>query len=309
MPIVKSFRQDGVRELKEVKLYEISCVTLAANPLAMITDAKGASQVLTALKRSDGSDIKPVDVATFVQNFGSSASSFKDEKGNFKTISQLNPQEAMEEMRRMVGGKGAGAGGLPDTAPKPEAGPAKAAAPAAPKAAIPVAPIAGSPAAIEVARRQAAADAKEQATKTLRDTATAAATAAISASSQVDARKVQQMDGLNLLPVAVQAQISKIVNKPVSAIPAAKSAGPSAAELAEDAEVAKVNAELAAKNKAAPAAPAKKSVAAEREDLFDVMDKAKFKLAQDPNNRQRKAAYEAAKEKFEAFKKANKLTD
>lgn len=41
MPIVKSFRQDGVRELKEVKLYEISCVTLAANPLAMITDAKG----------------------------------------------------------------------------------------------------------------------------------------------------------------------------------------------------------------------------------------------------------------------------
>jgi len=41
MPIVKSFRQDGVRELKECKLYEISCVTLAANPLAMITDAKG----------------------------------------------------------------------------------------------------------------------------------------------------------------------------------------------------------------------------------------------------------------------------
>jgi hypothetical protein len=60
---------------------------------------------------------------------------------------------------------------------------------------------------------------------------------------------------------------------------------------------------------AAPAAPAKKSITAEREDLFDVMDKAEYKLRQDPNNRQRKAAYETAKEKFEAFKKANKLTD
>lgn len=41
VPIVKSMRPDGVRELKEVKLYEISAVTLAANPMAMITDAKG----------------------------------------------------------------------------------------------------------------------------------------------------------------------------------------------------------------------------------------------------------------------------
>jgi hypothetical protein len=53
MPIVKSFRQDGVRELKEVKLYEISCVTLAANPLAMITDAKGMIDQDLLAKRFD----------------------------------------------------------------------------------------------------------------------------------------------------------------------------------------------------------------------------------------------------------------
>jgi len=53
MPIVKSFRQDGVRELKEVKLYEISCVTLAANPLAMITDAKGVIDQDLLAKRFD----------------------------------------------------------------------------------------------------------------------------------------------------------------------------------------------------------------------------------------------------------------
>ena len=53
MPIVKSYRQDGVRELKEVKLYEISCVTLAANPLAMITDAKGEIDQDLLSKRFD----------------------------------------------------------------------------------------------------------------------------------------------------------------------------------------------------------------------------------------------------------------
>jgi HK97 family phage prohead protease len=53
MPIVKSFRQDGVRELKEVKLYEISCVTLAANPLALITDAKGEIDQELLSKRFD----------------------------------------------------------------------------------------------------------------------------------------------------------------------------------------------------------------------------------------------------------------
>lgn len=41
IPTKKQFRGDGVRELNEVKLYEISAVTLASNPMAMITDAKG----------------------------------------------------------------------------------------------------------------------------------------------------------------------------------------------------------------------------------------------------------------------------
>jgi HK97 family phage prohead protease len=41
VPIQKEYSNDGVRLLKEVKLYEISCVTLAANPMALITNAKG----------------------------------------------------------------------------------------------------------------------------------------------------------------------------------------------------------------------------------------------------------------------------
>ena len=53
MPIQKNYRQDGVRELKEVKLYEISCVTLAANPMAVITDAKGEIDQELLAKRFD----------------------------------------------------------------------------------------------------------------------------------------------------------------------------------------------------------------------------------------------------------------
>lgn len=53
MPIQKSYRADGVRELKEVKLYEISCVTLAANPMALITDAKGEIDQDLVAKRFD----------------------------------------------------------------------------------------------------------------------------------------------------------------------------------------------------------------------------------------------------------------
>jgi HK97 family phage prohead protease len=53
VPIVKSYRNDGVRELKEVKLYEISCVTMAANPMALITDAKGEISQDLVTKRFD----------------------------------------------------------------------------------------------------------------------------------------------------------------------------------------------------------------------------------------------------------------
>lgn len=43
--IVKAdYNSDGIRIIREVKLYEISCVTLAANPLALITDAKGEAK-------------------------------------------------------------------------------------------------------------------------------------------------------------------------------------------------------------------------------------------------------------------------
>jgi HK97 family phage prohead protease len=53
MPIIKEFRADGVRLLKECKLYEISCVTLAANPMALITDAKGEINQDLLAKRFD----------------------------------------------------------------------------------------------------------------------------------------------------------------------------------------------------------------------------------------------------------------
>ena len=53
IPTKKQFRGDGVRELNEVKLYEISAVTLASNPMAMITDAKGEIDVDLVAQRFD----------------------------------------------------------------------------------------------------------------------------------------------------------------------------------------------------------------------------------------------------------------
>lgn len=53
MPIQKEYNSDGVRLLKEVKLYEISCVTLAANPMALITNAKGELDTDLYAKRFD----------------------------------------------------------------------------------------------------------------------------------------------------------------------------------------------------------------------------------------------------------------
>jgi hypothetical protein len=223
--------------------------------------------IIKDLRAAEGT---PLTFDKYLEFFGTSPSTFKDDSGNSIPISKLDPVRAKAEYDAYRKGASAAGGGLPSDAPPPPAPPGNKAAAdtAAAKTAIPYTPVAGSPAAIALEKRKAAADAKVQATKTLRDAATAAATAAISASSQVDARKVQQMDGFNLLPVAVQAQISKIVNKPVSAIPAAKSAPLTAKELAAEDAVDKVNAELAAKNKAAPAAPAAgQSVAKQEEEL------------------------------------------
>jgi len=50
---VKKQQKDGFRELTELKLYEISAVSLAANPLATITDAKSAEQIEYISKRFD----------------------------------------------------------------------------------------------------------------------------------------------------------------------------------------------------------------------------------------------------------------
>jgi hypothetical protein len=212
------------------------------------------SGFITARKRADGTEAKPIspaDVAKFKESFAGDPSSFKDPKtGEAILIGKLTPGQVMQEMQSMMGGAGPVGSGLPSNTPAPAGGPPTAADAAAKTAAIPpYVPPAGSTAAIEIAKRQAAADAKEQATKTLRDAATAAATAAISASSQVDARKVQQMDGFSLLPVAVQAQISQIVNKPATAIPASKASAPAApaAAAAIAATPAQVKAKLEAK--------------------------------------------------------------
>lgn len=199
--------------------------------LAYVKKSGDVNGLINAIKRPDGTEEKPMTIEKFMESFASSPSSFRDGNGNAIPIGKLDPVQAKAERDAMYR-KGASAGGLPDKTPPPAAPPGgKAVADTSTKAAIPAyTPPAGSTAAIEVEKRKAVAVEKEQATKALRDAATAAATAAISASSQADARKVQQMDGFSLLPVAVQAQISKIVNKPTTAIPAAKAPAAPAAQ-------------------------------------------------------------------------------
>ena len=48
---VKKQQKNGFRELTELKLYEISAVSLAANPLAGITDAKSQDHIDYISKR------------------------------------------------------------------------------------------------------------------------------------------------------------------------------------------------------------------------------------------------------------------
>ena len=278
--------------------------------LAYVKKSGDVNGLINAIKPSNISEEKPMSVDKFMESFASSPSSFKDGNGNAIPIGQLNPVQAKAERDAMYS-TGAGTGGLSDKTPPPPAPPGGKTADAAAKTAIPpYTPPAGSTAAIELEKRKAVAVEKEQANKALRDAATAAATAAISASSQVDARKVQQMDGFSLLPVEVQAQISKIVNKPVTqAIPAGKPAAKSvpltAKELADEAAVDKVNAELAAKNKAAAAAPAAgQSVAKREEELgFDLV------VARDNFEKLgggvRKAQYDKAVKALADFRKAN----
>ncbi len=49
MPIVKENKED-YREIREVKLYEISAVTLAANDQAKIIDVKGEKILMRFIK-------------------------------------------------------------------------------------------------------------------------------------------------------------------------------------------------------------------------------------------------------------------
>ena len=269
---------------------------VAALAKASMVYAKKSGDItglINAIKRPDGTEEKPMSVDKFMESFASSPSSFKDGNGIAIPIGQLSPPQAKAERDAMYS-KGAGTGGLSDKTPPPPAPPGgKAAADTTAKAAIPpYTPPAGSTAAIELEKRKAVAVEKEQANKALRDAATAAATAAISASSQVDARKVQQMDGFSLLPVEVQAQISKIVNKPATAIPAS-AAAPAAKPAA---------AIPAAAPAAAPAAG--KSIAAQEEELgFNLV------VARDNFEKLgggvRKAQYDKAVKALADFRKAN----
>lgn len=51
------YNSDGIRIIREVKLYEISCVTLASNPMALITDAKAEQKIELVQKRIDNLNI------------------------------------------------------------------------------------------------------------------------------------------------------------------------------------------------------------------------------------------------------------
>lgn len=256
--------------------------------LAYVKKSGDVNGLINAIKRPDGTETKPMPFDKFMEFFGTSPSSINDEgTGKAILIGKLNPAQAKAEYDAFYR-KGASAGGLSDKTPPPAAPPGgKAVADTSTKAAIPAyTPPAGSTAAIEVEKRKAVAVEKEQATKALRDAATAAATAAISASSQADARKVQQMDGFSLLPVAVQAQISKIVNKPTTAIPASAAAP-------------------AAKPAAATSTPAAgKSIAAQEEDLGY-----KVAVAQSTYERRpgaiTKAQLDSAQQELANFRKAN----
>jgi hypothetical protein len=53
LPIVKSMNQEGYREINEVKLFEVSAVTLAANDAALILDVKGNVDMQKVSKRYD----------------------------------------------------------------------------------------------------------------------------------------------------------------------------------------------------------------------------------------------------------------
>jgi HK97 family phage prohead protease len=60
MPVKKDYDENGVRMIKEVKLYEISAVTIAANDEAKILEVKGESNKIDYLKKRFDNLIKVI---------------------------------------------------------------------------------------------------------------------------------------------------------------------------------------------------------------------------------------------------------
>lgn len=270
----------------------------------------------------------PADVAKFVETFGASPSSFNDGNGIPIPIGKLSPAQAMQEMQGMMGGKGATGSGLPTNVAPPPPPKAGAAIPAA--SATSVAP-AGSTvqAAIDAAKKPVDATANVQsalanakydaATQNLIDNdptikdARATIKKLMGQGGTANITKATEMQNkldayiANLYKTGRTATVPPAATTPVTA-PAA------AIPLSEDksAELRQRRAE--AGDKAVTAAKQRKAetttsaaVVVQAENLWNDMDIQKSRLDKDPKNWALEARYKAAKEKYEAFKKANNL--
>ena len=70
MPVKKDFNDDGVRVIKEVKLFEISAVTLASNEEAKILEVKGESQKIDYYTKRFDNLIKVIRKGNITDDLG-----------------------------------------------------------------------------------------------------------------------------------------------------------------------------------------------------------------------------------------------
>jgi len=70
MPVKKDYDENGVRMIKEVKLYEISAVTIAANDEAKILEVKGESNKIDYLKKRFDNLIKVIRKGSVSDDLG-----------------------------------------------------------------------------------------------------------------------------------------------------------------------------------------------------------------------------------------------
>jgi len=70
MPIEKEINEDGIRIIKEVKLYEISAVTLASNEQAKILEVKGDTEKIDYLQKRFDNLIKLIRKGNITDDLG-----------------------------------------------------------------------------------------------------------------------------------------------------------------------------------------------------------------------------------------------